>query len=202
MSASIWLPIIAGVLVVFGLLMVGAVVGGFLVWRYGRRKVRAIRSHGLVVAATALWEATSSVRPRWLLPVGADAAGRRSARSVRREMWRAVDRGERAVRAATGVGAPTASLPTLSRRLREAAIGLDQLLRVEPAGAVPPEVARQAAEIVRAAGDLQRAAVASASDATGQQVTDAVADADQEIRLLHSGLASARVALARSDRSR
>jgi hypothetical protein len=110
-------------------------------------------------------------------------------------MWRAVDQAEAAVRAAAGVGAPTASLPSLCHRLREAAIGIDQVLRVDPAGPVPPAVAEQAVDVVRAAGDLQRAAVASASDATGQQVSDLAHDADQEIQLLAAGLASARTVL-------
>ena len=96
------------------------------------------------------------------------------------------------------MGAPTASLPSLCQRLREAAIGIDQVLRVDPAGSVHPAVAEQAADVVRAAGDLQQAAVASASDATGQQVSDLVHDADQEIRLLAAGLASARAALPRT----
>jgi len=189
------MPILAGVAVFFGLVVAGIVVMGFLAWRYGRRKWRAFRSHGAVVAGMAVWEATSSGRLRPRSPLSAESASQWSARRVRREMWRAVDQTEAAVRAAAGVGAPTASLPSLCRRLRHAAIGLDQVLRVDPAGAVPPEVAEQAVEVVRAAQDLQRAAVASASDATGHQVAGLAADADQEIGLLDVGLASARAAL-------
>jgi len=72
------------------------------------------------------------------------------------------------------------------------------VLRVEPSGPVPAPVAEQALDVVKAAGDLQRAAVVSASDATGNQVADLSRDADQEISLLDAGLASARAALPRT----
>lgn len=199
MTASIWTPLIAGVLVVLALSVAAVVVGACLVWRYGRRKWRAFHSHGAVVAAMAVWEATASGRIRHRAPLAAESAGQWSARRVRREMWRAVDRTDAAVRVATEVGAPTASLPSLCRRLRQSAIGLDQVLRVEPSAPVPPEVAEQAMEVIRAANDLQRAAVASASDATGQRIDNLAADADQEIRLLDAGLASARAVLPRPD---
>ncbi len=145
---------------------------GYLVWRYGRSKWRAFHSHGAVVAAAALWEATVSGRLRPRAPCHAEAAvtGGRPARSARR-CGGAVDQADAAVRAAAGVGAPTASLPSLCRRLREAAIAVDQVLRVDPAGPVPPRWwPTRPLDVVRAAGDLQRAAVASASDATGHQV--------------------------------
>jgi hypothetical protein len=193
-TASILESIVVDVLVFVGLVAAVTFTGGYLLWRYGRRKWRAFHSHGAVVAAGSLWAASSGyLRPRFEL--SAEVAGRWPARRVRKEMWRAVDQAQAAVRSAAGVGAPTASLPSLCARLREAAIGLDQVLRVDPSGPVPPAVVEQVLEVVRAAGDLQRAAVASASDATGQQVSDLVHDADQEIQLLAAGLASARTVL-------
>ncbi len=189
------MPIIAGVLVLMGLLAVGAAAVAYLLWRFGRRKWRALRSHAAVVAATGLWGATASGRFGSRAPMSADSAGQWPARTVRREMWRAVDQADAAVRVAGDVGAPTASLPSLCRRLREVAVGLDQVLRVDPAAIVPAELARQAVEVVRAAADLQQAAVASAGDATGQRVAGLVHDADEEITLLHAGLDSARAVL-------
>ena len=56
-------------------------------------------------------------------------------------------------------------------------------------------MAEQVVEVVRAATDVQKAAVASASDANGQRVRDLVRDADQEIQCLDAGLASVRAAL-------
>ncbi len=124
-----------------------------------------------------------------------DDVSRWTSRQVRKEMWRAVDLADAAVRAAGGVGAPTASLPSLCRRLHAAAVGLDRVLRVESAGIVPADVAVQATDVMRAASDIQRAAVASANDANGQRVRDLAHDADHEIQCLDAGLASARAVL-------
>jgi hypothetical protein len=173
----------------------GTIAAGYLLWRFGRRKWRAFHSHGLVVGALALWDATASgrLRPRAGTPPG--DMHQWTARQVRREMWRSVDRAGAAVRAADDVGAPTASLPSLCRRLGDAAISLDRVLRVESTGPAPAGVAAQAADVMRAASDVQRAAVASAGDANGQRVRDLARDADHEIQCLDAGLASVRSAL-------
>jgi hypothetical protein len=180
--ASIWLPILAGALVFVALLMAATLAVGYLLWRKGRRKWRIIRNHGVVVGAGALWAATSSPR------------------QGRRTMWRSVEQADAAVQTATGVGAPIASLPSLCQRLRHAAMAVDQVLQVEPSGVVPPEVAAQAFEVMQAASDVQRAAVASASEANATLVRDLSRDADQEIQCLDAGLASARVAMPRQHR--
>ncbi len=195
MLAALWEPVLAGALIVATLLMVGLVVAGFLLWRYGRRKWRAFHSHGAVIGAVALWEATATHGFRRRPPFTPEEVVRGTPRQVRRELWRAVDQAGAAVRAATQAGAPTASLPGLCRRLHEVAVGLDQVLRVESAGTVPAEVASQAIEVMRAANDVKEAAMASAGDATGQRVRDLVRDADHEIQCLDAGLASARAAL-------
>jgi hypothetical protein len=195
--ASIWLPILAGALLFVALLMAAVVVGGYLLWRRGRRKWRMVRNHGVIVGASTLWAATSSGRFRPPVAASADDVRRWAPRQVRRVMWRAVDQADTAVQTATGVGAPIASLPSLCQRLRHAAMAVDQVLQVEPTGVVPPEVASQAFEVMRAAGDVQRAAVASASDANATLVRDLSHDADQEIQCLDAGLASARVAMPR-----
>ena len=195
MLAALWEPILTGVLILVTLFMAGAVVAGFLLWRYGRRKWRAFHSHGAVVGAVALWEATATHGFRRRAPVKSEDIYRLTPRQVRKELWRAVDQAGAAVRAATEAGAPTASLPGLCRRLHEVAVGLDRVLRVEPTGTVPQEVASQVVEVVRAATDVQQAAVASAGDANGQRVRDLVREADQEIQCLDAGLASVRAAL-------
>jgi hypothetical protein len=198
--ASVWLPVLAGALVFVALLMAATLGAGYLLWRRGRRKWRMVRNHGVMVGAAALWEATSSGRFRAPDATSADEVGGWSPRQVRRAMGRAVDQAETAVRTATGVGAPIASLPSLCRRLRQAAMALDQVLQVEPSGGVPPEVASQAFEVMRAASDVQRAAVASAGEANATLVRDLSRDADQEIQCLDAGLASARVAMPRRHR--
>lgn len=200
MLADLWEPVLVGTLVVATVLMSGMVVGGLLVWRYGRRKWRAFHSHGAVVGAMALWEATAAGGYRRRAPWSPEDVYRWTPRRVRKELWRSVDGADAAVRAASDAGAPTASLPSLCRRLNAAAVALDRVLRIESSGTVPTEVAAQVVEVIQAASDVQRAAVASASDATGQQVRDLVHDADHEIQCLDAGLASAQAALPRRRR--
>src|ERR1700722_8970278 len=175
--------------------MAGVVLASFLLFGFGRRKWRAFHSHGLVVGAVALWEATAATGFRRRGPVTPDDVDRWTPRQMRKELWRSVDQAGAAVRAASATGGPTASLPMLCSRLHEVAVGLDQVLRVESMGTVPPEVGAQVIEVMRAASDVQAAAVASASDATGQRVRDLVRDADHEIQCLDAGLSSVRAVL-------
>lgn len=200
MFAALWEPVLVGTLVAVAVFLSAMVVGGLLVWRYGRRKWRAFHSHGAVVGAMALWEATAAGRYGHRAPWSPEDVYRWTPRRVRKELWRSVDRADAAVRAAADAGAPTASLPALCRRLNDAAVGLDRVLRIETSGTVPAEVASQVIEVIQAASDVQRAAVASASDATGQQVRDLVRDADHEIQCLDAGLASAQAVLPRRRR--
>ena len=105
-------------------------------------------------------------------------------------MWRSVDQAEAAVRAADELGGPTAELPSLCRRLQAAAVG-PRPGAAGGAGRAGADASRapRSIEVMRAAGDVQRAAVASASDANGQRVRDLTRDADHEIQLLDAGLA-------------
>ncbi|HEV3366596.1 MAG TPA: hypothetical protein VG054_03980 [Acidimicrobiales bacterium] len=195
MSASMWVPIVASMLLFLGVVMAAGVFAAYLLWRYGRRKWRAFHSHGLVIGALALWDATRSGHLRARAPAESEHMHQWTARRVRKEMWRSVDQADAAVRAATRVGAPTASLPSLCHRLQDAAVGLDQVLRVESAGVVPVEVADQATEVMKAAADVQRAAVASAADINGQRVRVLAHDADLELQCLDAGLQSVKAAL-------
>jgi hypothetical protein len=183
---------------VFVFLMVaGLVVTGFLLWRVARRKWRAFHAHGAVIGATALWEAAAVRRRRGGESMSPDEVAQWAPARARKEMWRSVDQADAAVRAATEVGAPVAEMPSLCRRLNAAAVDLDKVLRVEPAGSVPMAIRTQVHEVMRAAGDIQRAAVVSASDANGQTVAGLVRDAVHEIELLDAGLASAQAVLPR-----
>jgi hypothetical protein len=182
------------------LMTAGLVATGFLLWRLARRKWRAFHAHGAVIGATALWEAAAVRRRRGGEPTSPEEVGQWTAGRARKELWRSVDRAEAAVRAASEVDAPTAELPSLCRRLQAAAVDLDKVLRVEPAGPVTVDLRTQVHEVMRAAGDVQRAAVVSASDASGQRVQDLTRDAVHEIRLLDAGLASAQDALPRPPR--
>ncbi len=112
-------------------------------------------------------------------------------------MWRTVDQAERAVRAADGIGASTVGLTSICARLRASVADLDTVLRVEPSGVLPVELRAQVGDVLRAASDVQRAAVTSAGDHNGQRVRALVQDADHELRCLDAGLESARTALPR-----
>jgi hypothetical protein len=199
-SASIWLPILAGALALLALIGAGLMVGGYLLWRYGRRRWRAFHSHGAVIGAVALWEAVGGLRRGGAVRASDDEVRRWTSRKVRREMWRSVDGAESAVRAAADVGAPTAELPALCRRLQAAAVDLDKVLRTDPSGSALQEIASLAGDVMRAATDVQQAAVGAAGEASGYRVQALTEDAASEIRLLDAGLASAQSALPRRPR--
>ena len=66
------------------------------------------------------------------------------------------------------------------------------MLRVDPAAPVPGSAVPQVLEVVRAADDVQQAAVASAGEANAQRLRDLTEDAGHELTLLDAGLASMR----------
>ncbi len=193
MVASILESLALGVVLLLGLLSVAVLTGGFLLWRYARRRIRAFRSHGAVIGATAVWDAAASNRwNRAGQPLDEDVVSQWSSTRVRREMWRAVDRATAAVRTADEVGGPTAELPSLCRRLQSAATDIDKVLRVDPAAPVPPSLRDQVVEVVRAADDVQQAATASAGEASSSRIRELTEDAGNELGLLDAGLASMR----------
>ncbi|MGA2836528.1 MAG: hypothetical protein ABSF84_08025 [Acidimicrobiales bacterium] len=193
MDASILESLFLGVVVLFGVMAVVAVTTGFLLWRFARRKLLAFRSHGAVIGATAVWEAAAS--NRWNRTPGAATAadvGRWSGTRVRKEMWRSVDRASAAVRTADEVGGPVAELPSLCRRLESAAVDIDKVLRVDPMATVSGPLCEQVVDVMRAADDVQRAAMASAGEAGSQRVRELTEDAGRELTVLDAGLASMR----------
>jgi hypothetical protein len=141
--AALWEPVLVGTLVVATVLMSAMVVGGLLVWRYSRRKWRAFHSHGAVIGAMALWEATAAGGYGRRAPSSPEDVYRWAPRRVRKELWRSGRPGRcRGASGRSDAGAPTASLPSLCRRLNDAAVGLDRVLRIETSGSAPAEVVR------------------------------------------------------------
>ena len=193
MTGSILESLALGVVLFAGMLMLAVATGGFLLWRYGRRKLRAFRSHGAVVGAGALWDMAASNRwNRSGSEVTATEIGQWSSARVAKEMWRSVDRATAAVRAADDLGGPTAELPSLCRRLQAAAVDIDKVLRVDPAAPVPGGVGDQVLEVIRASADVQQAAVTSAGEASAQRLRELTDDAGHELTILDAGLASMR----------
>ena len=117
MVASILESLALGVVLVAGVVCMAALAGGFLLWRSVRRRLRALRTHGAVIGATAVWEAAASSRwNRSGATATPDDVAAWSSTRVRKELWRSVDRAGAAVRAADSVGAPTAQRRQLGRR--------------------------------------------------------------------------------------
>jgi len=195
MAASILESLALGVVLMVGLVSAAALTGGFLLWRYARKRFRALRTHGAVIGATAVWEAAASNRwNRTGVPTSAADVASWSSTRVRKELWRSVDRAASAVRAADSVGAPTAELPSLCRRIQAAATDIDMVLRVDPAARVPTALCDQVVEVMRAADDVQQAAVGSAGEASSHRVRELTEDAGNELALLDAGLESLRTA--------
>ena len=193
MIGSILESLFLGLVLMAGLVCVAVLTGGFLLWRYGRRKLRAFRTHGAVIGATAVWDAAASNRwNRSASVVTSAELGQWTSARVAKEMWRSVDRATAAVRAADELGGPTAELPSLCRRLHAAAVDVDKVLRVDPGARVPASLGDQVLEVIRAAADVQEAAVASAGEASSQRIRDLTEDAGQELSLLDAGLATMR----------
>ena len=68
----------------------------------------------------------------------------------------------------------------------------DRVLRVDPAAPVPSGLREQVVEVMRAADDVQQAAVGSAGEASSQRVRELTEDAGHEVELLDAGLATFR----------
>jgi len=193
MDASILESLFLGMVVLAGLGFLAIVTAGFVLWRMASRKLRALRSHGAVIGATAVWDAAASNRwNRTATPATSADLAMWSGTRVRKEMWISVDRASAAVRAADEVGGPTAELGSLCRRLNWAATDIDKVLRVDPAAKIGGALYDQVAELIRVADDVQQAAVASAGDAGSQRIRDLTEDAEHELALLDAGLASMR----------
>jgi hypothetical protein len=191
--ASAWGSFFDVVAVLVVLSVAAAMVAALLVRRTVRRRWRLVRSHGAVITLLALWDATAALRAGRRRPLAGDNWS--SPRRVRRSLWQAVDGAADAVRTAADLGAPVAELPSLCRRLEGAAADLDRVLRLEPGGPVPPSIRGHVQDVMRAADDVRRVAIAAAGDACDPRVAELARDADDEVQLLDAGLASARAAL-------
>jgi hypothetical protein len=121
---------------------------------------------------------------------------RGTAARARRRMWTAIEDAEVAVHHAETRQAPVAELPAVCRTLRGLGGEMDHLLRLErrlPLGpGRPPQVRAQVAELIRAARDVQAAALRAGSDAAEPQIRSLVRQAGEEVEILASALARMR----------
>lgn len=110
----------------------------------------------------------------------------------RRRLWRAVRAAEQAVAHATAIGAPVGDLPSLCRRLRSAALGVDRAVcAAGAAGGVrrplPPDVARELDDVVAAAHGIHGNAVSAITQATRSSTSALVTDVRNETQALEAG---------------
>ncbi len=186
-----------GVLVIVGcVLALGAVAAFFVVRRVVRRRWREVRGHavtrGVLVGASTFtaWRERAGTRAHSaeLRHVGAAR--------TRRVMWRAIEDAEEAVQHADARHTPVAELPAVCRSLRHVGGELDQMLRLErrlPSGHSGPDAVRtQVAEVIRAARDVQSAALRACSDATAPQIQSLVRTAREEIEIVGAALSRLR----------
>jgi hypothetical protein len=111
------------------------------------------------------------------------------------KMWRAVGDAERAVSAATDAGAPVGDLPALVRRLHIVADEVEGIQRLAPARAghdVAESQRQKMSDVVTAAHDIHRAAVAATGDMSDPKLRALVADANHEVQAIATGVARSR----------
>jgi hypothetical protein len=177
-------------------LLLGAGVTYLAARRFVRRRWHRMRTHvatrGVLAAGTFL----VAGRDRFGARATPEELSQGTAARVRRRMWVAVEDAEEAVRHAATHDAPVAELPAVCRSLRTVAGEMDRLLRLErrlPRGVDRPDTVRvQVAELIRAARDVQVAALRASSDATEPQVRSLVRQAGDEVEIVAAALASMR----------
>ncbi len=193
MVGSVWEPLIAVLLLAVLVVTGAAAVAAFVAWRWVRRRVQLVRAGASAIGVSSAWDAVVTARRHRSWPPELSGVAGWTPSRARKEIRRAVGHAEAAVAAADGAGAAVADLPLLCRRLDHAAGGLDPVLAAMPSGTtVGPALAPRLVDLIRAASDLQRAAVASAGDAHAEGVRTLAEDAARELQSLDAGLAAAR----------
>jgi hypothetical protein len=184
------------VLIAGGLMALSAVAAFFVVRRLARRRWREVRAHAVTRGVLAGVSTLSTWRERRGVRVPSAELSKVTAARARRLMWTAIEDAEAAVQHADASHAPVAELPAVCRSLRHVGGELDQMLRLErrlPAGQGGPGAVRtQVAEVIRAARDVQSAALRACSDATAPQVHSLVRTAREEIEIVGAALSRLR----------
>ena len=178
------------------LLMLATAAGAVFVARRVRRRFRAARArllasrasqldlHGLLRESTSAAMASIGSPGWWVI------------QNHRHRMWRAVSSAEHAVVVARRADVAVGDLPGLVRRLRNAASGVDAVLRAsDRRGSLREQDRVDCDRIVAAASDLRAAALSSLSSlrSTSHADTDTIASAVQiEVAALAAGVRAAR----------
>jgi hypothetical protein len=180
-----------------GVLAVGAVISFLVARRVIKRRWHGVRNH----VATKGVLTTVSLLAAWRERAGArltpESASHGTAARTRRRLWIAIEDAEAAVQHADGSHAPVGELPAVCRSLRGVAGQLDTLLRLERrlpmhAAARPQGVRAQVADVIRAARDVQSAALHACSDANAPRITALIRDAGSEVEIVAAAVARMR----------
>jgi hypothetical protein len=178
---------VAQVLVIFvvtGLVVLLAGVAAYVVLR---RRWRRVRNHAATRGVLATLSVVASWRDRFARPAVPEEASRGPAARARRRMWAAIADAEEAVQHADSLDAPVADLPAVCRSLHRVGGELDHLLRLERR--LPGRsdaIGAQVADVVRAARDVQAAALSVCSDTTEPQISALLRQARDEIDIVAS----------------
>ncbi len=160
------------VLVMGTMVLVGLIVLAFVIWRKIHRSWTALRTHGLVVAASSL---AGSKAPR---------------HPLHQELWREVNGAHAALTTAMQHQVPLADLPLLGQQLERAAVRLDPTLRTDANPST--ETVRQVADLVASAREIRSAAERSLSEVNRQEIDDLRWATAREALALDAGLATMR----------
>jgi hypothetical protein len=190
------MSVVAEVLVIVvatGLVLLLAGAAAFIVVR---RRWRRIRDHAATRGVLATLSVVTSWRDRrGARPVSEDV-GHGAAARARRRMWTAIADAEAAVQHADALDAPVADLPAVCRSLRRVGTQLDQQLRLAqrlPARHGRADAVRlQVTDVIRAARDVQHAALGACSEATEPQISALVREARDEVEIVASALSRLR----------
>ena len=183
-------------LIAGGVMLLGTLAAFFAVRRLARRRWREVRAHAVTRGVLAGVSTLTAWRERRGLRAPSEELGHVTAARARRLMWMAIEDAEAAVQHADERHAPVAELPAVCRSLRHVGGELDQMLRLErrlAAGQVGPDAVRtQVAEVIRAARDVQSAALRACSDATAPQIHSLVRTVREEIEIVGAALSRMR----------
>jgi hypothetical protein len=188
--------------VLAALLLVGLVVGAgvvatfYLVRRRVRRTWNRVQGHVVTRGVLAAPSVLGAWRDRFEGRASPEELSVGSPARARRQMWIAIEDAERAVQHADSLDAPVGELPAVCRALRRAGDELDHLLRAGrrlPADRRRTDgVARQVAELMHAARDVQAAALCACSEATEPRLRALVRDAREEVQIVAAALSRMR----------
>jgi hypothetical protein len=162
--------------------------------RGARRRFRAVRTGMRVRGVGADRPDLPAVRAAAVATVG--SASWWASQRDRQRMWRAVSSAQHAVRVAQQSGAPVGDLPALCTQLTQAAGRVDAVLRAT-ADDRPWRQHAGAAEIERAAHEVNRAAVDSLSMVASADNETVLSAVRLEVAALAAGVRAARLSTRR-----